>query len=475
MQVGIVQFLSTQIQDADWSRTCEHILQGLKFEVQIILQRGATAACSATSCRAGRGHGPCPLVLLNLSGALRILRLCLRRRASLSLAKILHTALGLRYLLLEFVDGLLNMRDVVGQLAFRAVITEELDLAVGNLAAGLWCWRIAISRQWDGLCAQSDGNSLDSLGVTEISRKKVESDGNVAFGSAIRTRGPNHRESVKRGCIQLDSGPFVVALSWLPSLHIFDSLQLPASLVSFVGAPPLLPQAPTNPGLLSLLVILERHTYKCPIPSAGDNGKNRSSVHNGQRIGLALVEVCHGDLVGLLDHCRRGIQGSMEAKLFGRGRHTMAHGHTEVGWLEAHHGRRLRVKRRVQGAQPAVARVRVQRRAILIHGLIAGILVHERGGRIRGLLRRRLDEGVKLLVEVVRRHALVLVEVAHVHHGGPRMHGTFARGHGQRSAQAHAETQRGRVQVASLRVVDGVGAAGSGRVVTRRLVGKGRE
>lgn len=145
-----------------------------------------------------------------------------------------------------------------------------------------------------------------------------------------------------------------------------------------------------------------------------------------------------------------------------------------MGGLKTHHGGRLRVECRIHGSESAVARVRVQWRAILIHGLIPSILVHKRGRRIGGLLGSSLDEWVELL-EMMRRHTLVLVELAEVHHGRTGMHGTLARGHGQRRAQSHAEAQRGRVQVTGLRVVNGIGAAGRGRVIARRLVGEGRE
>lgn len=93
----------------------------------------------------------------------------------------------------------------------------------------------------------------------------------------------------------------------------------------------------------------------------------------------------------------------------------------------------------------------VQWRPVLVHGLVARVLMHEARWR-KGLLRRcRLDEGVELL-EMVRWQAPVL-EMAHVHHGGTGVHPSFTRRHGQRCPEAHAETQRWRVQVTSLGMI----------------------
>lgn len=109
----------------------------------------------------------------------------------------------------------------------------------------------------------------------------------------------------------------------------------------------------------------------------------------------------------------------------------------------------------------------------MVHGLVSGVLVHERGRCKRGLRWRWLDERVVGL-ELMRLNAMV--EVAHVHHGpGTRVHAAFACGQGQGSSQTHPQAKGRCVQVTGLGMVDGVGAAGCRGVIARRLVREGSE
>ncbi len=86
--------------------------------------------------------------------------------ALLPLSKVLHPALDLSDLLLELVDRLLNMRDIVRELALRTMVTEELHLGVADLGREIGRRLRRIHRQRMSLGAEPHGNAFDAFGMT---------------------------------------------------------------------------------------------------------------------------------------------------------------------------------------------------------------------------------------------------------------------------------------------------------------------
>jgi hypothetical protein len=48
MEIGVIELFATKVEDTDWSRAREHVLQSLEFEVEIFLDR---RSCAATTRR----------------------------------------------------------------------------------------------------------------------------------------------------------------------------------------------------------------------------------------------------------------------------------------------------------------------------------------------------------------------------------------------------------------------------------------
>lgn len=233
--IGIVEVVALEIEDAGGLLRGEHVLQRRHLRVQVFLG-------GAVPRGAMRGHGPGAFVLWHLARLRGAADAFAHVGAAFPLAKILHARLGLGNLLLQLVDALAHMSNVVGELALRAVVSEELDHAVADFGVGaIWASWQTIADHFR-LRGEADGDALDTLGVTEVGGEEVEADGEGAFGRLVGRRAPVDAEAVKRRRLDFDPGAAGdVTAADLRGIDEFHRLELATALMRLIGPSAFLP------------------------------------------------------------------------------------------------------------------------------------------------------------------------------------------------------------------------------------------
>ena len=124
-KIRVILFGASEVEDTGRPGGREHVLQRGELHLEIFL-RGQFARGLAVGF-----NGPGPLVLEDLarSAAARLGR----GSASFPFTGSPDARFGLVNLLLQLVNGLLDVRDIVGQLPFRTVISEEFHLGKAHL------------------------------------------------------------------------------------------------------------------------------------------------------------------------------------------------------------------------------------------------------------------------------------------------------------------------------------------------------
>lgn len=82
----------------------------------------------------------------------------------------------------EFLDRSFEMLTVIGEFSLCAFVSEEFDLAVGKFGGDGVLERRFAGSEIFGFGDESDGYTLDSLGVTKVGREEEEADAEVDCG-----------------------------------------------------------------------------------------------------------------------------------------------------------------------------------------------------------------------------------------------------------------------------------------------------
>ena len=307
--VGVVVGLAAEVEEAGGTGGGEHVLQRGQSGVEVAF---GGAAGGGGGGGGDRGHGPGATVFGDFFRPLVEAGGAGHGTAPFALATgVAGARLDLGELLVELVHGLFDVRNVVGQLAFRSVVPKQLDFAVGDL--GRVCSGCGVRLDDVGLGAQTDGDALDAFGMAEIGGEKVEADGNETLGvvaGGITSGRPDDAEAIQGRTLDADAG--VAGVVGESGRDIFHGLQATAALVGFIGAATLFPQLPALGGFRTLLFVFKGHADRGAI--GGGCGLRGAGVGDGEGVGLALVQVGDGDVAGLLDHGGGGVDGAGESK-----------------------------------------------------------------------------------------------------------------------------------------------------------------
>jgi hypothetical protein len=78
--------------------------------------------------------------------------------------------------------------------------------------------------------------------------------------------------------------------------------------MGFVDSPAISPELPARCSSLTLLFVFEGDAEVCSVFRCHCYELRLLRVDDGNRVNLALVEISHGDLLMVLDHCRRRVE-----------------------------------------------------------------------------------------------------------------------------------------------------------------------